>query len=149
MTVSEWIEAMRAEADESRGVFERMSWRFGILTTTCRLLMTHAIRVTTPTRPGAAACTSVYFAGFSVFAAARLALEISTNHVPPLWGHVWMSIARCLGLAVGSSFATMALWHRCRIGRPLAIAFAVVQLVTSPLGLGMLPDALIIAVLTP
>jgi hypothetical protein len=121
---------MLSEAGEVHGAFERVSWVAGVLTTTGRLLVSHALRPAGPRRPIAATCAALYFGLFSSFVAARLSLELATGHVPLLFGSPRVSVIRCLGLCLVSFAVTLAIWLRRRIGRPMAIAFAGIQLVT-------------------
>lgn len=128
--ISDWSQAMLLEADEVSGTGEFVSWISGTFTTVCRMLISHRFRLTTAARPLELTLSAFYLGGFASFVAARVSFEILTFRIPLLWGHAWMSACWCLALALASFSVAIAIWFRRSYGQRLAIAYAVVQVVT-------------------
>jgi uncharacterized membrane protein YccC len=86
----------------------------------------HALRLS---RPLEVTFSAFYLGGFASFVVARLSFEILTFGIPLLWGHAWLSVCRCLALALVSFSIALATWSCRSYGRGLAIAFAIAHFV--------------------
>jgi hypothetical protein len=129
--ISEWGQAMLFEASETNSGGEFVTWIFGVLTTTFRLLVHYALDIGRATRPLAATCAAFYFGCLASFVFFRLLVEILSAKIPLLWGSVWMSAGRCVGLAILCFAVAIGIWYRRRSARYLAMAVAAAQLLAT------------------
>lgn len=126
---ADWYQAMLAEAEETGGLWEFLSWIAGALTTTCVLALRQVLRPSSTPRPLAATLVAFYFACFSSFALLRLGGEILTGRIPLLMGHTWISVLRCFAVVLASLAIAIATWSCRNQARHLAVLFAAVHLV--------------------
>lgn len=126
---ADWYQSMLAEAEETNGPLEFLSWISGALSTTCALALRHVLRPRRVTRPLAATLVALYFACFSTFVLVRLGAEILRGHIPLLLGHTWISVVRCSALVLASLAIALGTWLCRNRGRYLAVFFAGAHLV--------------------